>query len=100
MAVMSSFDLWLPFLILAGLLALWLGGFKARTFVICALLIVAVGDGLISNFLKKTVNRPRPSQSEAVVRVVTLRIARTCRNLNCKYPDLPDLPGPKSICSL
>ena len=62
--------------LLAGLLALWLGGFKARTFVICALLIVAVGDGLISNSLKKTVNRPRPSQSEAGVRIVTLRKAR------------------------
>ena len=28
MAALSSFDLWLPFLIFAGLLTLWLGGFK------------------------------------------------------------------------
>lgn len=76
MAAMSSFDLWLPFLIVAALLTLWLAGSKARAFVLCALLSVAVSDGLVSNTLKKTVNRPRPSQSEAGVRVVALRKAR------------------------
>lgn len=76
MAIMSSFDFWLPFLILAGVLTLWLGGFRARTFVLCALFAVAVGDGIVSNSLKKAVNRPRPNQGESGVRVVTLRKAR------------------------
>jgi undecaprenyl-diphosphatase len=76
MAAMSSFDLWLPFLIVAALLTLLLGGFKARALVLCALLSVAVSDGVVSNSLKKTVNRPRPNQSQAGVRVVTLRKAR------------------------
>lgn len=75
MAAMSSFDLWLPFLILAGLVTLGLGGFKARAFIVCALLVVAVSDGIVSNSLKKAVNRPRPNQSETGVRIVTLRKA-------------------------
>lgn len=76
MAVMSSFDLWLPFLLTGAVLILWLGRFKARMAIICALAVVGIGDGLISSTLKKAVNRPRPNQSETNVRVVTLQKAR------------------------
>ena len=76
MAAMSSFDLWLPFLIIISVLTLWFGGFKARMVVACALIVIGIGDGVVSNTIKKTVNRPRPNQSEANVRVVTLHRAR------------------------
>lgn len=75
MASMSSFDLWLPFLVIAAVLTLWFGGFKARMAVLCALAVIGIGDGLVSNTLKKTVNRPRPNQTEANARLVTLKRA-------------------------
>jgi undecaprenyl-diphosphatase len=72
MALLSSFDAWLPPMLLLIALLLWLGGFRARTFVLCAGLIVGINDGIISNSLKHLVNRPRPHQSIDGVRQVDL----------------------------
>ena len=62
MALMSCLPAWLPLLLLAGLLALWRGGFRARAFIVTAGLIVGLSDGVISRNLKRAVDRPRPPQ--------------------------------------
>jgi undecaprenyl-diphosphatase len=72
MAVMSSFDLWAPFFIVGGLaIAVW-GGFRARAFLVLALLSLAFADGLAANQLKQLVDRPRPFQTVNGVRQVDL----------------------------
>lgn len=76
MALMSSFDAWTPPLILLILVVLWRGGFRARTFVLCAALTVGVNDGLLSRTLKHQVDRPRPHQAVNDVRQVELAKAR------------------------
>lgn len=62
MAVLSSFDFWIPFLVLAVVLTFALGGFRARAMLVCLALSIAVVDGLIAGSLKKAVARPRPNQ--------------------------------------
>lgn len=76
MATASSWDAWLPVFFLVGLVLLVRGGFRMRAFVITALLIVAVNDGIISRSLKQLVDRPRPHQSHNDVRIVDLAKAR------------------------
>jgi undecaprenyl-diphosphatase len=76
MAVASSFDLWvLPILVLAVTIC-WRGGFRARAFLVVAVLAVAVNDGLISRNLKRLADRPRPHQVLPGVRIVDLAKSR------------------------
>ena len=72
MALLSSFDAWVPPMLLLIALLVWRGGFRARAFVLCAGLIVGINDGVISNTLKHLVGRPRPYQSLDGVRQVDL----------------------------
>lgn len=72
MAVLSSLDFWLPAMILAGLLIVWKGGFRGRAMVLCLLLSVGLIEGLFVNPLKKTFGRPRPSDSVAAARIISL----------------------------
>jgi undecaprenyl-diphosphatase len=72
MATMTSFDVWMPILLLAVLVLLWRGNFQVRSFVIVTLLTIALTDGLFTQFMKKLVNRPRPHQALAEVREVNL----------------------------
>ena len=72
MALLSSFDAWIPLLVLAIALLLWRGGFRARSFVLSAALIVGINDGLIARTLKHVVDRPRPHQAVNDVRQVDL----------------------------
>lgn len=72
MAIFTNFDVWMPILVLAVLVLLWRGKFKVRSFVIVTLLTLALTDGLFTQFMKKIVNRPRPSQALAEVREVSL----------------------------
>jgi undecaprenyl-diphosphatase len=72
MAIFTNFDVWMPILVLAVLILLWRGKFKVRSFVIVTLLTLALTDGLFTQFMKKFVNRPRPSQALAEVREVSL----------------------------
>ncbi|MDP9291786.1 MAG: phosphatase PAP2 family protein, partial [Verrucomicrobiota bacterium] len=72
MAALSSFDLWIGPLIVIAVCALVLGGFKARALLIVTALLISLGDGVLVNFIKKAVERPRPSQVLANVRVVSL----------------------------
>jgi len=72
MAAASSLDAWLPLLVVLILLVLWRGGFRARAFVATLAIVVAVNDGVVSNFLKHKVDRPRPNQAYNDVRMVDL----------------------------
>jgi undecaprenyl-diphosphatase len=72
MAAITSLDVWMPFLLLGAALALWLGDFRMRAFVVTAGLLLAVNDGLVSKTLKRIVDRPRPHQSHNDVRIVHL----------------------------
>ncbi len=73
MAIMTNFDVWLPILVLAVVVLLWRGNFQVRTFVIVTLLTLALTDGVFTQFMKKLVNRPRPTQALAEVREVSLQ---------------------------
>jgi undecaprenyl-diphosphatase len=72
MATFTSFDVWMPLLLLAAVLLLWRGNFRVRSFVVVTLLTIAFTDGLFTQFMKKLVNRPRPNQALAEVREVSL----------------------------
>jgi undecaprenyl-diphosphatase len=73
MATFTSFDVWMPILILAVLILLWRGGFRVRSFVVVTLITIALTDGIFTQFTKKLVDRPRPSQALADVREVSLQ---------------------------
>jgi undecaprenyl-diphosphatase len=72
MATFTSFDVWMPFLLILGLVLLWRGDFRMRSFIIVALLTIAFTDGVVTQFGKSLVNRPRPAQALADVREVSL----------------------------
>ena len=72
MGAASSLDAWLPVIVLAVLLTAWLGRRRAWLFLLALALMLAVGDGLVSNSLKHLVHRPRPFQAVANVRQVEL----------------------------
>jgi len=77
MAAMSSFDLWLPFIIVVLGLTVWRGGRRARTFLIVLGITLAVNDGVVSNSLKHVFHRLRPYQTVEGVR--QLDLARRAR---------------------
>ena len=72
MAVLSSFDLWAPFLALAALAAAVFGGFRIRAFLVCFALALAINDGIVSNTIKHAVHRLRPFQAMEGVRQIDL----------------------------
>jgi len=74
MAGLSDSAIWRPFLITIGLSALLFGGFKARAFVICLVISLAIA-GLITTGLKSAVARHRPKHVQTV-RMVQLQKSR------------------------
>lgn len=71
MAVLSSLDFWLPFIVIAAVAMLILGGFRARAAVVCA----AVSVGLVAAVtgpLKTAFGRLRPNQVLADARTFDL----------------------------
>jgi undecaprenyl-diphosphatase len=97
MAIFTNFDVWMPILVLAVLILLWRGKFKVRSFVIVTLLTLALTDGLFTQFMKKIVNRPRPSQALAEVREVSLEKAKPAilgvwRPIQISLSDPPEGP--------
>lgn len=76
MAIFSSFDFWVPLLIVAVLAAAFFGGFRVRIFLLVLAVSVGVCDGVVSKTLKRVVNRPRPAQTLGGVRQVDLARAR------------------------
>ncbi len=100
MALMSSFDAWTPPLVVLILVVLWRGGFRARTFVLTAALIVGFNDGVLARTLKRLADRPRPHQAVSEVRIVELakakpRLLALGQPLKIKYsrPTAGDVEG-------
>lgn len=76
MAALSSFDLWLPVLILIGLSFLIFGGAKGRATLIAVLVVLLVNDGICTRYGKRLVNRARPTEYELGTRKVSLGSAK------------------------
>jgi undecaprenyl-diphosphatase len=74
MARLSDSQIWRPFIIAIGIAAMVFSGFKARAFVVCLVISLAIA-GLVTSTLKSTVARYRPKQMQTV-RMVQLQKAR------------------------
>ena len=72
MGALSCFAAWVPLFALVALFVVVKGGFKARAFLVTVALIVGIHDGVISQTLKRLVDRPRPHQTLDGVRIVDL----------------------------
>lgn len=72
MAAASALDVWLPFIVALVAIVAWRGRRRARLFLVALGLILALGDGVVSNNLKHRVHRLRPFQAVAGVRQVDL----------------------------
>ena len=72
MGAVSCSAAWVP--LFAGIVVfiLFRGSFKMRAFLVTAALIVGINDGLVSQTLKRLVDRPRPHQAVNDVRIVDL----------------------------
>ncbi len=75
MATMSCLPVWILPMIVALALALVLGGFRARAMLVVLAIVIPVMDAGVSDTIKKLVNRPRPREAKAGVRVVDLQQA-------------------------
>ena len=73
MAALSDVEIWKPFIIVILLIALFLGGFKARACIFCILLTLVIVVS-ITDPLKSTIDRHRPKQVQRV-RMVQLQKA-------------------------
>ena len=77
MPMLSGFALFIPALILLGVLFVWKGGARARLCVFFLLLVTALGDGVICRTLKQATARPRPCLTLPGVRLpMTFRADR------------------------
>jgi undecaprenyl-diphosphatase len=74
MAALSDSAIWRPFLIAIAIGVLLFGGFKARAFVVCLVISLAIA-GLVTSGLKSAVARHRPKHVQTV-RMVQLQKAR------------------------
>lgn len=70
MPALSAIEAWLPLIIVAVLLTFWRGGKRARIMLLCVGVSIGLGDGVISNTLKKTIGRVRPRdvRSDVIIR--------------------------------
>ncbi len=75
MPALSAIEAWIPVLIMAVLLTAWRGGKRARLMLVCLGIAIGLGDGVISNTLKKTIGRVRPRDALADVTVRDLGTA-------------------------
>jgi undecaprenyl-diphosphatase len=75
MPALSAIEAWLPLIIAAVLLSAWRGGKRARVMLLCLGIAIGLGDGVISNTLKKTIGRVRPRDAMEGVIVRDLGIA-------------------------
>ena len=73
MARVSDFDTFRYLLIAAGILTLIFGGFRGRQLLVLMAACLIIGDGMIDWGFKLSVNRPRPSETEPHLRVVSVR---------------------------
>lgn len=69
MPAISAIEAWVPLISIAVLLTAWRGGKRARVMLLCLGISVGIGDGVISNTLKKTIGRVRPRDALTSVTV-------------------------------
>ena len=74
MAALSDSSIWAPLFIAIGVSALFLGGFRARAFIVCVVLSVLITNEVV-DVLKSAVDRRRPKHVENV-RMVQLQRTR------------------------
>lgn len=67
MPALSAIEAWLPLIIIAVLIIAWRGGKRARVMLLCLGMAIGIGDGVISNTLKKSIGRVRPRDAQAGV---------------------------------
>ncbi len=96
MAAASSFDLWLPLILLAVALSAWRGGRRARWFLLSLGLTLAFSDGVVGHSLKHAFHRLRPYQMVQGVRQLDLthgvrpRMLALFRPLDVRWSGSPD----------
>ena len=73
MARVSDFDSWRIPLGIAVALTLIFGGFRGRQLLVMMAACLVIGDGLIDWGFKLAIHRPRPMETVAHLRVVTVR---------------------------
>ena len=73
MAGLSDSQIWMPFLVAIGIAALIFGKFKARAFITCLVISLAIA-GQVTSALKSSVGRHRPKHVQSV-RMVELQKA-------------------------
>ncbi|SRR6266487_531825 len=74
MAALSNIEIWKPLLIVLVLVALLMGGFKARACLFCLLISLLIAEQF-TGLLKSAMGRHRPKQVQSV-RMVELKKAR------------------------
>ena len=97
MAVMSSLDAWLPIFAVAIAALLVQAGFRGRAWLLTAILVVTINDGIIANSLKHAIHRARPAEARVGVRQVDLakakpRILAVARPLKITFSEAPSVP--------
>jgi undecaprenyl-diphosphatase len=63
MAFVSCLNAWVPVFVIAGAVVLWKYRVRGLMVLVAAAMTVGVADAVISNSLKKTINRLRPSDT-------------------------------------
>jgi hypothetical protein len=101
MPALSAIEAWLPLIILAVLLTAWRGGKRARIMLLCLGIAIGLGDGVISNTLKKTIGRVRPRDALAGITIRVCSKSRWSNPANQTAQPLasPFLPATPSTCS-
>lgn len=72
MAVASSASLWVPLLVVVVVVLVVRGGFRERALVVCIAVALGIGDGVVVQFMKDGIGRPRPHKTLSGVRMVDL----------------------------
>lgn len=75
MPALSAIEAWLPLIIAAVLITAWRGGKRARIMLLCLGIAIGLGDGVISNTLKKSIGRVRPRDAMAGITIRDLGTA-------------------------